>query len=888
MKIPAATYRIQLSKGFGFSEVAGILKYLSQLGISHIYASPIFQTQIGSPHGYAITDMNQISPELGGIDGFRDLIREASSVGIDWLQDIVPNHMAYTPENLLISDVMTRGAQSQYREYFDVDWNHRVKKLRGKVLAPFLQDRYENCLKNHELELVYHDGFAVRYRGKEFPLRSDTFETLLRSSYDKNLARTGKELSAELQKTKSGDDQTSNSLVNFLDKCNGDVSFLDRMLSSQVYALAYWRDAFDQISYRRFFDILGLICLRQELPEVFGETHKLVTDLVNAGMISGLRVDHVDGLRDPLKYLERLRKKAPDVYVLVEKILMDGEELKNVWPIQGTTGYDFLRATNELFINGDNEEKLTEFYSRLTNIAQTFDECIYDCKKHAVLRQFGGDLENLATLLAETLRKDNLRSRFNRKQAKEAVIELLCSFLVYRTYVTEKKVPKEDRDRLQRALSLAQRGNKRAEPLLRVIESIFRRGNVPSDFVRFVMRLQQFTGAIMAKGVEDTAFYVYSRFISLNEVGSDPGTFGSGADEFHAFIRRRAERWPASMNTLATHDTKRGEDVRARLNVLSEISSEWESAFKEWTGLNNRRRKTANGKLVPSRNEEYYLYQTMVGAFPFEAAEVSSFAKRLGDHMVKAIREAKINSSWLDPNPEYEDAAKGFVTGLFSDNSHIDFTKRFSRFQRKIARYGVVNSLSQTLLKMTCPGVPDFYQGTELWDLNLTDPDNRRSVDFAKRECLLRQVQRLKPGAIRSMATHFEDGMVKLYEIVKGLECRKANVRLFQQGAYVPLLVKGIRRSHVVAFCRVSGGASALVVVPRFLASMNGLENGQDSAVWGDTYVSLPSSAKLEWTNVFSGGKLKSSKIKGDEGFYVENLFEGFPVALLKSGDAQI
>lgn len=882
-----ATYRIQLNKEFDFNKLKAVLPYLSKLGISHIYASPILKARRGSAHGYDVTDYDRINDELGGQDALEDLTKEVAACGLEWIQDIVPNHVSYSPENRMISDIMKQGSCSKYHGFFDVDWNHPSPKLRGRILAPFLENSYEDCLKQGQIKLAYDGGFVIRYKDMDFPLRFSSYKEILQKARSTVpfLTQNYRTMSLKMNWHKL-DEASRGSIREAIERYNGDIRLLDELLSTQVFALSDWRTALKEINYRRFFDIINMICLRMEETSVFEAAHRLILKLMAEGKISGLRVDHIDGLHDPEEYLERLRKKAPDAYVVVEKILMRGENLPASWPIQGTTGYDFLNYVNEVFINRNAEKSFDKIYRQFTGNTETYDELLYKYKRLVIQRYFHGDIDNLTRLLRQVLRKTPHGKNCTTRRLREAIVELLSCFSVYRTYLTEKNVKKEQSEILQLALSLSRKRNKTIESELIVLERLLEETGRSKDALRFIMRLQQFTGAIMAKGLEDTALYVYNRFLSLNEVGGDPGKFGDSIDDFHRFNKMRQCQWPFSMNATSTHDTKRGEDVRARLNVLSEIPSEFGLKIRNWAKLNLRKKKKVDGKLVPNRNEEYYIYQTLIGAFPLDGAQLPGFIDRLKTHIVKAIREAKINSSWLDPNLRYEEAVVAFVAELLARNDNNDFLQEFMPFQEKIAFYGFINSLAQTLLKITSPGVPDFYQGAELWDLNLVDPDNRRPVDFAKRKSLLDQIMRSegKPAETHRLLEGFKDGKIKLYEIQKSLAFRKAKRKLFEEGTYIPLEVKGAQKNHIISFGRRKDAVFAVIVVPRFLTSLTRAFTLPVDEEWKDTYICLPQKAPQKWTEIFTHKKLFSKRFEGHEGLPIGEVLESFPVALLSSG----
>ena len=633
-----------------------------------------------------------------------------------------------------------------------------------------------------------------------------------------------------------------------------------------------------QINYRRFFDINGLIGVCVENPAVFESLHCLIFDLATSGKVSGFRVDHVDGLYNPEQYLKELRQKLPDHYFVVEKILTGTEQLPTSWPVQGTTGYDFLNCINKVFIQAAAETEIDGFYRQFTGNKQAFSDQLYDCKKHVVETLFLGDVKNLARLLNRTLQDIGYSGKLSPSGLRAAVVELMACFPVYRTY---NSMQNRDYEPFKVALNLAAQKNPHLAEEFTAIKCLLEKSQTTPQALHAIMRLQQFTGAVMAKGFEDTAFYRYSRFLSVNEVGGNPAEFSLSTGEFHEFNLQRQQKWPLTLNATSTHDTKRGEDARARLNVISEIPSEFAASVDEWAMLNRALKRRINGELLPSSNEEFYLYQTLLGSYPLDEGERQRFSERVKLHMVKALREAKVNSSWLKPNLEYEQAAVNFSEELLNSES---FLAAFLPFQKKTAFYGFFNSLSQTLLKATCPGVPDFYQGTELWDLNLVDPDNRRPVGFQKRQKTLMAVSALEPSKAPSLLDHYADGEAKLYLIYKTLQFRRKFKELFTEGSYIPLTIKGRRSENIIAFCRKKDNLFVVIIAPRFLAGLIKPQTSWNKAQidWADTSITLPDTAPSRFTEVFTG-RTVGSKF----GLLpLRDALDDFPVALLLGGDS--
>ena len=886
---PTATYRVQLNKEFNFDSLKTTLPYLAKLGVSHVYASPIMQARRGSKHGYDTTDHSRISEELGGQEAFETLLEEAHRLGLGWIQDIVPNHIAYTPESTIMSDVMSYGSSSAYSDFLDVDWNHPSQRLRRRVLAPILSEGLGEAVREGKLSLAWQDGFKVKYGEMEFPVKIGSYKDILPKTYQALLSSTKneQELYQDLQHLYISDKKVKDIVEREIEWTNRDPVLIEELLSQQIYALENWKTAYNIINYRRFFDILDLICLRMEDENVFEATHRLVRRHCSKGNLDGLRVDHIDGLREPKEYLQRLRKICPEAYVIVEKILLDDEELPATWDVQGTTGYDFINQVNGLFIATQNESKLDEVYRKFTCKKETLDEVLCKCKKTVIKTLFRGDAENLARILLQAMEKTK-RQKISRKAAYGVVIELLSALPVYRTYFSSEVTSNESRRRLKVAFEVAKQRNRDLEEELTAVADLCKKNPLPEDILAWILRLQQYSGSVMAKGYEDTAFYRFNRLISLNEVGGNPARFGCSTESFNDLQISRQTKFPLSLNASSTHDTKRGEDCRARLNVLSEITAEFDRQIACWSRLNAEKKEKVNGKLAPSKNEEYYFYQTLIGSFPFEAEERLDFAERLKSHMVKAVREAKVNSSWLRPNLQYEEALTSFVSQLLEDSDGNAFWRDFMAFQKRVAFYGFFNSLSQTLLKMACPGMPDFYQGAELWNLSMVDPDNRRPVNYIKRGVMLDEVERLDPAKARSLLDDFSNAKAKLYLINRALKLRRRRREVFWEGEYVPLNVKGAFGDDVVAFCRKKAEEYVMVVAPRFVATVTGgVERLPLGEVWEDTTVCFPNDSQKSWTDVLSGN-IFLPEMNRNRGLRVADLLSVFPVALLVSSEVSL
>jgi (1->4)-alpha-D-glucan 1-alpha-D-glucosylmutase len=758
--------------------------------------------------------------------------------------DIVPNHMAAAGrQNRWWWDVLANGPASSYAGFFDIRWDHADLLLRDKVLLPILGDELDRCLESRQIQLSRRGAeIFLAYFEHELPLSSPSLRDLPDS------ARTD----IHPHDVNAGGLEALDDAIAAI---NADPRRLRRLLDLQHYRLAFWRRANRDLNYRRFFDIHQLVGVCVEKEDVFTATHGLVLKWVKEGVITGLRIDHPDGLRDPAGYLERLRSAAPGAWIVVEKILEPGETLIPEWPVDGTTGYDFLNVLNGLFIDSSGERPLTEFYAEFTGLSAGYDDVVH-AKKHLVLELlFGSEMACLEKLLGDSCRGRSGAPGSTREEVRRALAEVIACFPVYRTYIQPAagSVAARDGAVVQTALEAA----RQRQPGLgcdtwRLIEDILLLKRSGAAETEFVLRFQQLTGPVMAKGVEDTAFYCFNRLISLNEVGGNPGRFGTPPDEFHAFCLRIQSQWPQTMLASATHDTKRGEDTRLRIGLLSGVPERWIAAVRRWSRMNARFRR--NG--LPDRNTEYFLYQTLAGTWPIGC-------ERLIPAMLKAAREAKTHTSWTDPDPVFEEALRGFVEGIVG---HAEFTADLSAFLEPLAWPAVVTSLSQTLIKCTAPGVPDIYQGAELWDLNLVDPDNRRPVDFKRRRRLIAEVRMRSCAEI--LDRHAE-GLPKLFLLQRVLSVRRRYTEAFgPQGDYRPLVAEGERAGHLVAFMR---GEQAVTLAPRLVVGLHG--------DWKDTVVELPPGT---WENVFSGGHFRSGAQK------LSSLFAPFPVALLvRQGGAQ-
>ncbi len=998
--MPVATYRLQLGPGFGFKEARSIVPYLAELGITSCYLSPFLMPASDNSHGYDVADHSRLNPVLGSEADYEAFSETLGAHGMGQLIDVVPNHMGISGNrNAWWLDVLENGPASLYAPFFDIDWEPVKPELRHRVLLPILGDQYGRVLENAEFQLEFQEGaFAVRYHDTVLPIGPRTYAQILRlrlaaleealGKEDPHLSElhsiitatthlparteTAPERRAERSREKQIIKRRLDTLVrespavkSFIEEnvrvFNGvrgvPESFdrLDMLLDEQPYRVAFWRVAADEINYRRFFDVKELAAIRMEEPAVFEATHRRILQLVREGRVTGLRIDHPDGLYAPAEYLRSLQRScaleltrrlagsdtatagdrqpggedalltgldrrlapAPEdprsalvrpFYIVVEKILMPSEPLPEAWPVDGTTGYEFLNALTGIFVDPTAGRALAQTYTRFTGATESFDELVYECKKLIMDTTMSSELNVLGHRLARISAKHRASRDFTERSLTTALREIIACFPVYRTYIGEEGFHASERDRryIAQAVGLAKRRNPTTSASVYdfIRDGLCLRspeGRSETDRLEelaFVMKFQQLTGPITAKGLEDTAFYRYNRLISLNEVGGAPERFGTTLDEFHRRNAERQQRSPGSLSTTSTHDTKRSEDVRARISVLSEVPVEWRARLWRWHRLNRRHRGTVDGQPAPGRQEEYFLYQALIGAWPIEPAsdaEYGEFTERIQRYLFKALREAKLHVSWVNPNPEYDAAVAGFVARILDRTRDNPFLDDFRPWQRWIAGCGMYNSLSQTLLKLAAPGVPDTYQGAELWDLSLVDPDNRRPVDYAKRRALLADLRREgdRPGGslaalARSLTDAKEDGRIKLYVIHRALTYRRGHPGLFREGGYVPLEAGGGRREHLCAFARIDDSAVVLAVVPRFLARLGLTGPPLGRAVWEGTWLALPPGfgvgSDRPFRNLFSGEAITPAERGGRWVLPAEAIFASFPVALLEQG----
>lgn len=853
--LPRATYRVQLNAQFTFAQAAELADYLAALGISHLYASPILQAAPGSMHGYDVADHEHISGDLGGAEGFERLIEALRARGLGLVVDVVPNHMAIIGRcNGLWWDVLQNGQVSQYARWFDVDWE--APSLHNKVLLPVLEDHIGIVVESERLRLVRDDAqFTFDLPGGPAPAAleslADLFDSAAVFSSNDELAR----LVAERPEVAQAVDAA-------IEKINSDPAVLIELLDRQHYRLAWWRLGGSEGNYRRFFAVDSLAAICMERPEVFEHAHQVYRPYLERGLIDGIRVDHPDGLRRPEEYLRELRKLAPNAWMLVEKIIEPGEDLPASWPVEGTTGYEFINRLTGIYIDPAGQRPLTDFYARFTGESTDFPGIVRRTKLKLLGESFGGDIDRLARLWTGICVKHRRYADYAQSELAAALRELVASFPVYRTYVItpppeggESGVTETDEKYLHHAVEQSRRNRPDIDGRLFdfFLDLMFL--HLPGrDEFDFVDRFQQLTGAAMAKGVEDTAYYIFNRLVSLNEVGGDPAEFGMTLEEFHRQCQYTQERWPLTMLTTSTHDTKRSEDVRARINLLSEIPQAWAAAVEQWNRINTKHHTGP----WPDANAEYMYYQNLLGAWPIEP-------QRMHDYMTKACREAKQHTSHLRPDAQYEAALHRFIDGTLAD---AEFLASFEQFWRPLVLPGRINSLSQVLLKCTAPGVPDFYQGNEIWDNSLVDPDNRRPVDFAHRRDLLAKLPGITPEEVLA---GMEAGLPKLHVIARSLRTRRQHPEAFgPEGTYQPLQAQGAKAYCVVAFQR---GRSIIAIAPRLVVRLGVRIENDWRADWQDTTIELPHG---RWRNAMT-----DEEVAGGRAVPLADLLRRFPVALL-------
>jgi (1->4)-alpha-D-glucan 1-alpha-D-glucosylmutase len=946
--VPASTYRLQLTKALGFEAAAKLVPYLDRLGITTCYASPVLAARPGSTHGYDTCDHSRISPELGGDVAFEAWADRLHDAGLGLIVDFVPNHMSIHPvANAWWRDVLENGPASEHARAFDIDWQPVKVELESKVLLPMLADQYGVVLDAGELRIVLEDGaFSLRYYEHDLPLNPSQLRMLLQHRLDLLQASTEAldpglnelmsilfqlehlpphtERDPALIELRSREKEIAKirlarlladyphirahveENIRLFNGTPGDsrsFNLLHELLEGQAYRLAYWRTATHEINYRRFFDINELAGIRVEEPAVFAAVHARIGELLRAGKIDGLRLDHIDGLFDPVGYLERLGTLADPAlpYIVVEKILSRDERLPDHWHTHGTTGYDFMNDVNGLFVDRAAGPAFRTIYRRFTGRTEPFEDVVYTCKKLVIASSMSSELNVLAHWLNRISEQRRHTRDFTLDSLQEALREVVACFPVYRSYFGYQGATPLDHQWLDEAVERALARNPTAESsiyaFIREMLSPEQRADLTEDeYVerrRFAMKFQQYTGPVEAKGVEDTAFYRYTPLVSLNEVGGDPARFGRTVEQFHEANRERRARWPYAMLATATHDTKRGEDARARISVLSEIPDEWRTIVSRWSRANASARTPVNGQPAPSRSAEYLFYQALVGAWPpgLDGPPDGTFVARIAAYMEKAAREAKVNTSWIRPSAEYEAALRTFVERALTGRNSTTFLPLFLPFVGRVSRLGAVNGLSQLLLKVASPGVPDIYNGCETWDHSLVDPDNRRPVDFGRLDAWLSDILLwLQADPARrierwtDLLTDWTDGRVKLAVTTALLRFRRAHRDLFIEGSYEPLEPDGAQRDHVVAFARRLGDRVAIAVAPRLVSRLftgaAPLPPPRDA--WQDLVVPLPDAfGSATFRHVLTGEPVAPVTVDGRSALRVADLLRHVPIALV-------
>jgi len=956
-RIPDATYRVQFSRAFTFAQAAELVPYLHELGVSHCYASPYFNARPGSVHGYDIVDHNALNPEIGSAGDFERFVQTLRSHGMGQILDMVPNHMGVMgSDNAWWLDILENGPASAFAGYFDIDWESPQPALRSKVLVPVLGDHYGAVLERGELRLTFDrasGAFSVVYYRHRFPIDPAQYPRILAFNPQRLEQRLGAQngLAAEFQtlttafghlpargasepdvvSERQRDKEVHKRHLARLCERSPEIAFcveetvaelngirgrpesfdaLDELLEHQAYRLAYWRVASDEINYRRFFDINDLAALRIEDEPVFEATHRLLFGLLRDGRIDGVRIDHPDGLHDPLRYMQRLQERvgsgmaetaageasARPLYLVVEKILADFERLPDHWPVYGTTGYRFANLVNALFVDTAAESRFDRIYHAFVRERVDYDALLNRTKLQIMGSALSAELGVLANRLLRIARADRHTRDFTLNSLREALAAVVSCFPVYRTYISE-SVAAEDRRYIEWAVAVARRrGTTVDAAVFEFLRRVLLReiggddgGPQGRELHDFVMRFQQFTAPVAAKGMEDTAFYRYNRLVSLNEVGGNPRCFGISLSAFHHASLDRARHWPHTMLATSTHDNKRSEDVRTRIDALSEFPAEWWVRLQRWRRINRRRKRQVEGAAAPSANDEYLLYQTLIGTWPLEGASepvLAPYRERIERYMGKAVREAKVHTSWANVNEEYEAAMRHFVSELLGSPERNAFIADFAPFAARVARVGMFNSLSQAVIKIASPGVPDFYQGNELWDFSLVDPDNRRPVDYVQRrerlDALKKRFTCAPPGHIeqaRLLVDHLEDGAIKLYVTWRGLHLRRRHATLFAHGEYVPLEARGEHADRVCAFARVDGPQAVVVAAPRLIGQFAAAFGAPIGArAWANTAIVVPRHLGGNYCNIYTRERVASDSAGA---LPLSSVLSAFPVALL-------
>ncbi|MFC1751954.1 malto-oligosyltrehalose synthase [Thermoproteota archaeon] len=949
MPKPRSTYRIQLNSKFTFNDLKSILPYLSDLGISHIYASPIFQARRGSQHGYDSVDYNTINPDLEKELSFKGLKKHLDTYSLGWIQDIVPNHMAVDTDNTLLKDIFEFGPFSDYYYYFDINWDHPDPRLKGRLLLPVLNHTFEAACKSHNLKLTLtKQGFLFDSESIQVPLSISSYpfilKTILCLDENLNLCKLISSLNSSVKQDFLNDPLYLNKIKDILNALNRfsantpdkknllrlkdsvlklifndmylnslfqdflmDINkfnkkyhsiFINELHSLQYFNMQHWKTTSDIINYRRFFTINDLIGLNIENNDVFTHANKLIYDLFKSNLIQGIRIDHIDGLYNPSDYLMKIHSKFKDNLLIVEKILEPGETLPSSWPTHGTTGYDFIDNVNGLFLNKAQITKMKTIYQAVTKHKPDYKRIKYQSKKALIKSEMSATFKNLASRLCVLTAADN--TVMPAGVCFKVLVELAVCLTVYRTYLDPNfSESKTYGVYINEAFHSAKLFQPKLISELEKLQPFFQINflkKLPAEkqnaWLDFISCFQQYTGHVMAKGMEDTALYRYCCLLSLNEVGGDPEATHiidsefSNESEFSVFCQNRLAHYPFSLNAGTTHDTKRAEDIRMRITALAEYSDEWQAFCLKWMTVNKGRKQLINNKPAPDLNEEYFLYQTLIGAYPLNYEK--KFTTRIKNYFIKALREAKIHTNWHEPDTNYERACLDFIDAA-------DLLSDFKTFQAKISYLAHFYSLAQTLLKIACPGIPDFYQGSELWDFRLVDPDNRQPVDFKNRKTVLHEIKKQEGKdltiLLSDLMKNWKDGRLKLYTIYKALHARNTMPDVFEKGSFTPLEIRGENKIHLYGFCRQHQSKKIIVLVPKSLGSLLKCSRAPlGYAFWGDTAVFLEGLGAENWRNCFTGEligektKEKTKEKEKERNFLLAgDILNKFPVGLLCS-----
>jgi (1->4)-alpha-D-glucan 1-alpha-D-glucosylmutase len=924
-RIPSCTYRLQFNRRFTFADAHKIVSYLHDLGVSDVYASPYFQASPESLHGYDITDHNKLNTAIGSRADYDAWVAQLTAHGMGQILDFVPNHVGIANDrNAWWMDVLENGPSSNYAPYFDIDWEPQISHLRGKVLLPILGDQYGRVLERGELQVRFWEGtFYVLYGERRLPIAPGTYRHILEVAL-KNLAeykdddfypelqsiltaleylpkrtetdpkriaertREKKIIKRRLERRCAEAPAVQQAIEKALAQINGNPgdprSFdtLDSLLNAQSYRLAFWRVAAEEINYRRFFDVNDLAAIRVELPKVFDAIHRQILELVSTGAVTGLRIDHPDGLFLPREYFAKLQQRSAKavgvpsprdgraIYMVAEKILTGSETLRKEWPVHGTTGYDFTTLITQLLVDSSAETAITKAFHRFIGHSIPFGHLVYAKKLLVMKLALANDVDVLGNLLDRLSERNRWYRDFTLEALSRTVRETIACFPVYRTYIEPgQPVNEEDRQIIERAITAAKRRNPATEEsifnylrdvlLLRFPQDLDAEGR--AAHAQFVLKFQQTTGPVMAKGLEDTVFYIYNRLAGLNDVGGEPQQFGLGVEIFHQRNVDRHREWPATLLATSTHDTKRSEDVRARMVAISQIPELWRRSLQRWSSANQRWKRMVNDLKAPDANEEYLLYQTLLGTWPMQAngepepVPASDYVERIQGYMTKALKEAKINTSWIQPNEEWDVAMHDFIAKILNSSPRNKFLPLFLPAAKEIARLGAVNSLTQTLLKLTSPGVPDIYQGTEIWDYSLVDPDNRRPVDYERRRQMLKSLASASP---KELMQTWPDGRIKMFLTHRLLQFRREHSDLFRRGEYLPLQASGTFTDSCVSFVRRLEGKWMIVIAPRLSGRIGFPPIGE---AWHDTVIQLPEGFSLKDAhNLFTCRPIRDKK----------------------------